>query len=250
MINLFNIKILWVLLATFLVSISSLVGAVSLLFSKEKFQKIIYFLVAFAAGVLLGGSFLHIIPESLEGENAFSILLLVVLGFVLFFLVERYLWWHHCHEGECKVHPFSYLILWGDALHNFIDGLIIGTSFYIDIKVGILATLLILAHEIPQELSDFAVLIFGGFSPPKALFYNFLSQLSSIVGGILGFWGAINFDFSHFVLPIAAGGFIYIAASDLIPEIHEQQNQKTSFPLFILFLAGLLLMILFKYLGR
>lgn len=244
--DLLNLKFFYVILATFLNSLFAFIGVFSLLFSKEKFQKIVYYLVSFAAGILLGGSFLHIIPESIEGKDSFLVFILVILGFVIFFLIERYLWWHHCHEGECKVHPFSYLILWGDSLHNFVDGLVIGVSFYTDIKLGILTTILILVHEIPQELSDFAVLVFGGFAPKKALFYNFVSQISSIIGGLLGFWGAINFDFSYFILPVAAGGFLYISASDLIPRIHQQQHQKGFLSLFLFFLLGIVIMIFLK----
>lgn len=241
-----NLTLLWILAATVVNSLFAFVGVFTLLFSEKKFQKIIFFLVSFAAGVLLSGSFFHIIPEILEEKESFFVFSLVVFGFVSFFLGERFLWWHHCHEGKCQVHPFNYLILWGDGLHNFIDGIIIGVSFLIDIKFGFLTTFLILIHEIPQELSDFAVLVYGGFSKKKALFYNFLSQVSAILGGILGYFTSSFFNLFHFILPFAAGGFIYIAASDLIPEIHKEIERKKSFISFLVFLFGILIMIFTK----
>lgn len=243
-----NFKLLLVIGATVLDSLFAFVGALTLFFKKRQFEKIIHALISFAAGVLLGGSFFHILPEILEEKDPFFVFLLVVLGFSSFFLAERFLWWHHCHEEKCDAHPFSYLILWSDGFHNFIDGIVIGVSFLADIKLGILTTFLILAHEVPQELSDFGVLIYGGFTPKKALFYNFLSQVSCILGGLLGYLFRLPFDPAIFVLPFAAGGFIYIATSDLIPEIHKEMNKKRSFVSFLIFLGGLFLMLSFKFL--
>jgi zinc and cadmium transporter len=201
------------------------IGALTLL--TKRIDKIVFALVAFAAGALMGGAFFHLISETLEHLKTNICFSLVMLGFVSFFILERFLKWHHCHKGgECEIHPFAYLNLIGDSIHNFIDGIIIGASFIIDINLGIMTTLLIILHEIPQELGDFGVLIYAGLSPKRALFYNFISQLTCILGGIIGYYISVAHNFSIFLLPIAAGGFIYIAASDLIPELREEKNTK------------------------
>ena len=135
----------------------------------------------------LAEGFFHLLAESLEHLTTTVSFSLLLLGFILFFLIERFLKWHHCHEEKCEVHPFSYLILFGDGIHNFIDGLIIA-SFLVNINFGIVTTLLIIGHEVPQELGDFGVLVYGGFSKVKALTFNFISQLTCMIGGVLGFF--------------------------------------------------------------
>lgn len=136
----------------------------------------------------LAGGFFHLLAESLEHLTTTVSFSLLLLGFILFFFIERFLKWHHCHEEKCEVHPFSYLILFGDGIHNFIDGLIIAASFLVNINFGIVTTLLIIGHEVPQELGDFGVLVYGGFSKVKALTFNFISQLTCMIGGVLGFF--------------------------------------------------------------
>ena len=153
------------------------------------------FLVAFAAGGLIGGAFLDIIPEAAEYvQDTTQLFLYVVLGYLLFFILEKYLHWRHCHSAECKIHRFTYLNIIGDIVHNFSDGLIIGASFLINIKVGLAATLAIIFHEIPNELGNFTVLVYGGFSKFKALFYNFLSSLFAIAGTIACYYFAGKID--------------------------------------------------------
>ena len=151
---------LWVFIATFIDSLIALVGAFALFLSRKTFDYLIMVLVAFSAGALLAGAFFHLLAESLENFTTNSAFGLMLFGFVLFFFIERFLHWHHCHKRKCKVHPVSYLILFGDGVHNFIDGLVIGVSFLISIPFGIVTTLLIIGHEIPQELGDFAVLVY------------------------------------------------------------------------------------------
>jgi len=153
--------------------------------------------------------------------------------------------WHHCHKLKCETHPFSYLIFIGDAIHNIVDGLIIATTFLIDIKLGILTTFLIITHEVPQELGNFATAIYGGMRKNKAIIFTFLSQLTCIIGGLLGYY-FLSKEMLLPLLPFAAGGFIYIAASDLLPELHKELNIKKSIISFILFSVGLAFIVVMK----
>ena len=203
--------LLWIILATFIDGLVSLAGVFSLWVKEKLLNRIVFILVAFSAGALLSGAFFHLLPESLESLDAMKVFGFVLIGFILFFLIEKFLHWHHCHKTECKVHPFTYLILIGDGVHNFFDGLIIAASFFVSVPFGIVTTLLILGHELPQELGDFAVLVYGGFSKTKALIYNFLSQLTAIIGGVVGYFLSTSIEnIVPYILPFAAGGFIYI----------------------------------------
>jgi len=233
----------WILAATIVNSLVALVGALALACSRKTLDKVLYALVGFSAGTLLAGAFFHLIAESLEEMEAMQAFYLVFAGFILFFLIERFLHWHHCHEGKCDVHAFSYLILFGDAIHNFIDGLIIAASFMAGVGLGLVTTAMIIGHEVPQELGDFAVLIYGGIERKKALFYNLLSQMTSILGGLVGFFLAMASGLTQYLLPFAAGGFIYIGASDLVPELHKQESIGKTAWAFLLFLAGIALMV-------
>jgi zinc and cadmium transporter len=217
-------------------------GAFSLIISKENLNKILLFLVAFAVGALLGGAFFHLIPESLGELDSIIVGLLILTGFFSFFFIERFLHWHHCHKEKCETHPFTYLILFGDGIHNFIDGVIIASAFIISIPFGIITSLLIMIHEFPQEIGDFGVLMYGGLTRGKALLYNLLSQLTSVLGGILGFLFLGIEEQAVFILPIAAGGFIYIASMDLIPEIWKEKNKGKMFVNIASIIFGLLLL--------
>lgn len=243
-------RLLLILASTFLVSIISLIGVITLAI-KEKFLKtILFLLIAFSAGALIGGAFLHLIPEAIERSHPREVFGFALAGFVLFFLLEKYLYWRHCHDGVCNVHTFSYLNLVGDGLHNFIDGLVIAGGFVASVRLGIFTTLLVIIHEIPQELGDFGVLVYGGFSRQKALFYNFLSALTAFGGAIAGYLLSANiYGFSYILLSFTAGGFIYIASSDLIPEIHKETDKKKSILSFIFFLLGIALMFMLKNLS-
>ncbi len=239
----------WIILSTFFVSIISLIGIVTLAVKEGLLKKIIFYLIGFSAGALIGGAFLHILPEAIENSSPIRVFYYTIAGIVIFFLMERYFHWRHCHEGHCSVHVFTYLNLIGDTVHNFFDGLIIAASFIVSFNMGLTTTLAIILHEIPQELGDFGVLIYGGFSRRKALFYNFLSALAAIVGALFGYsisWLAQGF--TAFVMPLAAGGFIYIASSDLIPEIHKESDQRKATLAFVAFLCGIVFMGLFKQL--
>lgn len=237
----------WILLITFIDGLVALVGAFSLVMRSKLLNKIITVLVAFAAGTLLSGAFFHLLAESVEAMEVMTAFIYLMTGFISFFIVERFLHWHHCHDGKCNVHPFSYLILYGDAVHNFIDGLVIAASFLVNVPFGIVTSLLIIGHEIPQELGNFGILVYGGFSKTKALLYNFLVQLTSVIGGLAGFYLSATYNFS-FLLPFAAGGFIYIAASDLIPELHKEASISKSMFHFAFFMIGVLFMLAIKLL--
>jgi zinc and cadmium transporter len=233
--------LVWILVSTFLVSLISLIGIFTFLLKEKQLHRILFYLIGFSAGALIGGAFLHILPESLERNSSMFVFSWLIGGIVLFFLMERYFFWRHCHEeGKCQVHSFTYLNLVGDGFHNFLDGMIIAASFIVSIQVGIVTTLAVIFHEIPQELGDFGVLIYGGFSKSRALFFNFISALAAIVGALVGYFiaGAAS-GFSSIILPLTAGGFIYIATSDLIPELHKESDLRRSTLAFIAFLCGI-----------
>jgi zinc and cadmium transporter len=235
---------LWAISASILVSLISLIGIFSLLLNEKLLNKILILLVGFGAGGLIGGAFLHLLPETLENSKNFtSSFMYVILGFILFFILEKYLFWRHCHKGKCDIHAFTYLNLIGDGVHNFGDGLIIGVSFFTDIRIGIVSTLAIIMHEVPQELGDFGILIYGGFSKFRALLFNYISATTAILGTVIGyvFSSHIN-NFSILLLPFAAGGFIYIASCDLIPELHRQPDIKKSSASMFFFILGIILM--------
>lgn len=242
------INFIFAISASLIVSLISLVGIFSLLIKENILQKILFGLVGFSAGALIGSAFLHILPEVLaESKNATVVFYFVIAGIVLFFLMERYFYWRHCHEGVCNVHAFSYLNLIGDGLHNFIDGMVIAASFVLSIRLGVVTTLAVVLHEIPQELGDFGVLVYGGFTKKKALFYNYISAFMAVLGTIVGFLlSDISGDFSKFILPLTAGGFIYIASSDLIPEMHKESDRRRSGLALVCFLSGIIFMALAK----
>lgn len=228
-----------------MVSLISFVGAATLAMSEKFLKKILLVLVGLAAGALIGGAFLHMLPKSLEGftGNIDDLFIVLIMGFVLFFTLEKLLW-RHCHEKTCTIHTFAYLNLVGDGVHNFIDGLIIAAGFIVGgVSLGLITTLAVAAHEIPQEIGDFGVIVYGGFKPKKALLLNFATALTAIGGGIFGFYlfpyigGA-----QQFFLPFAAGGFLYIAASDLVPELHREPNTIRGAASFGSFLVGVFMM--------
>lgn len=231
-----------ILLATFLVSLLSFMGVLTLAIKQKILEKILLSLVALSAGSLIGVAFLHLIPEAANLKNVY---LLVILGFVIFFIIEKFLHWQHCHEGHCEVHTFAYMNLIGSAIHNILDGIIIASSFILSLPLGITTSIAIALHEIPQEIGNFGVLIYGGFKIKKALIINFLITSTKIIGGLLGFFLAesINLDF---IPAIAAGGFLYISASDLIPELKNKPNAILH---LLIFIIGLGLMWLIKFLG-
>jgi len=245
-----DMTLVWILLATLVDSIVALIGIFTLWLSERFFRSLLFVLVAFSAGALLSGALFHLVAEALEGEMPpFNVFLMVIIGFSAFFLMEKFLYWRHCHNGQCTIHPFTYLILFGDSIHNFIDGLVIAASFVTSAKAGVLSTLIIISHEVPQELGDYAVLIYGGMRRKRALGYNFISQLTCVVGGVVGWLASSQIpSFRLSLLPLAAGGFIYIAASDLIPELHKEIELRRSVIAFVFFVVGVVFMLSMKLL--
>jgi zinc and cadmium transporter len=239
---------LWIMISTFIISLISFIGIFTLTLKDKLLDKIVLLLVSLSAGALMGGAFLHLLPESVELHEGLDIFLFVLVGFALFFLIEKVLHWRHCHKGECQVHTFTYMNLIGDSIHNFIDGLIMATSFVISIPLGLTTTMAIALHEIPQEIGDFGVLIYGGFTKKKALILNFLTALTAVLGGLIGFFiSNMVENVKLFILPFAAGGFLYIAASDLIPEIRKEIRLKKSMICFGIFILGIFIMYAVKF---
>ena len=231
----------------------SLTGALTLFLNERRFNQILIPLVAFSAGGLLGGAFFHLIPEAIQnsGNNIYTFLW-IVIGFVVFFIFEQFIHFHHCRtEGPKHIEAFSYLAIISDNLHNFLDGVSIAAAFVIDIRLGLAASLAVVVHEIPHELGNFSVLVRGGFTRNRALLFNFLSSLSFLAGGVLTYF--VSFQHSiKFLIPFAAGNFIYIAASNLVPEIHKDCHIiRRNLVHFFAFLLGLGLLFLARiYLGE
>ncbi|MBM3248411.1 MAG: ZIP family metal transporter [Candidatus Omnitrophica bacterium] len=235
--------LLWIMGATLLVSLISFVGIITFVIKEKLLDKILFSLIGFSAGALIGGAFFHLMPEALENFEAEQVFVYFVSGLVMFLILERFFHWRHCHEGVCEIHAFTYLNLIGDGIHNFIDGVVIAVSFLISVHLGVVTTLAVIFHEIPQELGDFGVLVYGGFSKTKALFFNFLSAITALAGALAAYLFASRIEsISSGLLAFTAGGFIYIASSDLIPEIHKQKDAKKANLAFLLFLAGLVFM--------
>lgn len=238
--------LIWILAATFGMSLLAWTGLITLVLREKTLKKILLPLVAFSAGALLGGAFLHLIPETMvKAGPRLEMFLWLLFGFSIFFLLEQFLQWHHCHKvpSEHK-HPVTYLILISDGIHNFIGGLAIAGSFMVSPQAGIITWLACAAHEIPQELGDFGILVHGGWKKFKALLFNFFSALAIIPGGLLAYFLSANLDVT-FLLPFAAGNFIYIASSDLIPEVKHGDLRK-GLTHFFAFGVGILLILAVK----
>ena len=238
---------LYTLASVLIVSLLSFIGILTLSIKTEKLKSILIYMISFSAGALFGGAFLHLLPEVVEQAGfGLNISLFVISGIAASFIVEKVIHWRHCHLPITKehVHPFSIMNLFGDAVHNFLDGLIIGAAYLASIPVGIAATIAIILHEIPQEIADFGILLHGGFTKAKALFFNFLTALTAVLGAIIALIiGSHVEQLTTFILPFAAGGFIYIAGSDLIPELHKECKIEKSSLQFATFALGVLVMV-------
>ena len=239
----------WIITSGLLMCGIALVGSVIFLMTEATFQKVLLPLVAMSAGTLIGSAFLHLIPEGLENYQGSSeqFFLWLLAGFISFFALEQIIHWHHCRKADasCKA-PLGHLILIGDGLHNFIGGLAVAGTFLIDIRLGITTLLAAAAHEIPQELGDFAVLIHSGWSRKSALIFNMLSGLTFLCGGLVAYGASRSLDIA-FLVPFAAGNFIYIGASDLIPEVNKHKHLKENIKNFLAVTIGLLFMLLIKH---
>jgi zinc and cadmium transporter len=249
--------LIWIVATTFLISLVAFLGALALFLREKILERILLILVAFSAGALIGGAFFHLIPEAIheigvDEMSIFATFSYLLIGFCTFFVLEQLISWHHHHAtSHPKIMPFSYLTLISDGIHNFIDGLVMAASFMVNFHIGITTALAIALHEIPQEIGDFGVLVYGGFDKVKALTLNYISALTVVAGGIVGFllysWLGESIAI---LLPFAAGNFIYIASADLLPEIRFKESIRKSLTRFVVFLAGIGLMIIVRFIGH
>lgn len=226
-----------------LVSLLSLTGVFLLSFRESLLRKFLLPFVGFATGALFANVFLHLLPEALEGASEPIVpLSLVLVGIVLSLIIERFVHWHHCHTIDCPdhTHPIGTMMLIGDGVHNILDGILIASAYIVGTEIGIATTIAVILHEIPQEIGDFAVLIHSGFSRGRALFYNFLSALPAFLGalGVLFLSGSIA-HVELLLIPLAAGNFLYIAGSDLLPELHKEVKLSAAFKQLLFLLAGI-----------
>lgn len=237
------------------ISLLAFIGFWTLSLEKKRLAKWLAVIVAFSAGALLGGAFFHLLPESVErGGPTFA---LALIGIISFFLIDTFIWLYHCHGGhrlhehghehECPVKPVGILNLIGDAIHNITDGVIVASAFLVSIPLGITTAVAVALHEIPQEVSDFGILLHSGYSQKKALKWNFLVALTILIG-IVGTFIAVDFveTLTLYTVPFAAGGFIYIAATNLLPEIKEEESTKKRAIQFLFLLFGVILLYLMK----
>lgn len=243
------ISFFYAILAATIVSLISLVGVLALSLKEKMLEKILLMLISFSAGAMLGGAFFHLLPEAMEfSTNTESVFIFTLIGILVFFILEKVLRWHHCHDAHCESHQhLGHLNLIGDAVHNLIDGIVIIASFTVSLSLGLAVTLSIILHEIPQEISDFGVLVYAGFSRAKALLYNLYSAFFALGGVLIGYFLIVHIDrINSFLLPFTAGGFIYIAATDLVPEIHKENRLGRSIVSFIFFVVAIGLMLVSK----
>ena len=256
-----------VLIATFIIAVLSLMGMTILFIKDSAVGKAVLSLVALSAGAMLGNALFHLLPESIElaqeggGVSLFVSMLLFSLAFALSFLFEQLFSWHHCHRAshhaghdqpeDCQLgrKPYTQLVLMSDAIHNFIDGIILAAAFIVSPALGVTTTIAIALHEIPQELGDFAVLVHGGYKRGRALLLNAFSASSVILGGLVGYFVSSSVELAIPVLiPFAAGAFVYIAASDLLPELKHEEKIKDSLLHFLIFSLGIGIMIITTFL--
>lgn len=235
-----------------LVSVISLIGILTISVKEDKLKKIIYILVSLAVGGLFGDALIHLIPEAFEESgNSLKTSLFILGGVLCFFVMEKFLRWRHEHyleQSDNKIHPVGHMSLFADALHNFVDGLLIGASYLVSLPVGIATTIAVVLHEIPQEIGDFGVLLHAGFSKRKALWVNYLSATAAIMGAILALLiGGKVKGLSIFIVSFAAGGFLYLAGSDLVPELHKENTISKSLVQFVSILLGIGLMFLMTF---
>lgn len=239
--------LVWIVGATLAISLTAWVGVLTLFLREDLVDSILLGLVALAAGSLLGGAFLHLLPSALEAarpDQTVTVFIVLLGGFCTFYVLEQFLQWHHHHATTHHHEPVSYLVLVSDALHNFIDGLVIAGAFLVDPGVGVVTTVAIAMHELPQEIGDYGVLRYGGFSRTRALVLNYLTQVTVVLGGVAGYYLADALvGLPPYVLAFAAGNFVYVASADLVPEIKAETDTRRSTIVFLVFLAGILVML-------
>lgn len=228
-----------IILANLAISMISLVGVLFL--KKASREHLLYYFVSFAAGVMLTTAFTDLLPDAQMAAKGLNIFLPTLAGIIIFFFIERFVLWFHHHDGSHNLKPSVILVILGDGFHNFFDGIAIAATFMTNPALGITTALAIAAHEIPQEIADFSILVYGGMTKTKALFFNFLSALTAVLGGILGFYFLNIFaKVNPVAIAFTAGVFIYIACSDLIPEVHKDFKKQTRWLQSAAFLLGVI----------
>lgn len=241
---------IWILIFSLLGSAISVGGAALLLFFPEGVRRtLLPYLISYATGTLLGAAFLGMIPHAMRHTEAVRVTSAVLFGIVLFFILEKFVIWRHCHSRVCKVHGTAgSLILFGDAFHNFTDGVVIAGAFIISIPLGVATALAVIAHEVPQEVGDFGILLDSGYSRKKALLYNLLSSTATLPGALIAF---LSLEGTKSVIPyilaLSAASFIYIAMADLIPKLHERMGAGAGIRQFALLIAGIGTIMLFHF---
>jgi zinc and cadmium transporter len=237
----------WIVVSGVAMSLVALVGLVTFGMPRAVLDRLLLSLVALAAGSLLGGAIFNMLPEAIEAlGNRLQVYVWLMAGFVTFFVLEQFLHWHHCHRTDHDAHrPLGFLVLLADGLHNFIGGLAVAGAFIVDIRVGIVTWLVAAAHEVPQELGDFGVLVHSGWSRRGALVWNVVSASTFLFGGLLAYGLSDTLDVA-LLLPFAAGNFIYIGATDLVPEVSRHADEGKNLVNLAAFALGLALMLLAK----
>ncbi len=234
--------LVWIVTGGVLMTAIALVGSITTVLQPAALERLLLPMVSLAAGTLLGGAFLHMLPAGFDALGPLAGGVWLLGGFTAFLALEQFLHWHHCHRASAACRsPMTYLILLGDALHNFLGGLSIASTFLVDHKVGITAWLAAAAHEIPQELGDFGALVHGGWDRRRALIWNFLSGLTFLLGALIAYGVSFHHEVSGLIL-FGAGNFIYIGASDLVPEIKANPSVRKALVNFGCFVVGVLLM--------
>jgi zinc and cadmium transporter len=265
-------ELLYIIIATLIISLISFSGAILFVFNEKRVSRFLILFVALAAGTMLGTALFDLLPESIEGFNnvqeehevelesdahdefghaentdlehehhseLFLPSIFILFGIMFFYVIEKFIHWHHHHDLDCHKHSLSTLSLVGDGVHNLLDGMLIAASFLIDVNVGIAVTLAIALHEIPQEIGDLSILLHSGFSKGKALIWNFSSGAVSILGGVLTYYiGSSFLEYTYVLTSFAAGAFLYIALADIIPELNKKHSQS-QIRITSLFLVGL-----------
>jgi len=238
------------IIATFAVSLLSLVGIFTLSVSDVKLHKLLSVLIAYSAGTILGAALFDLLPEAVETVDRALVFPLVALGFIVFFFLERLLYWYHghghSHEFEDKkrkgpTREFAYLNIVGDFIHNFIDGMIIAAAFLNSFSVGLATAIAVAFHELPQEIGDYGILVYAGFERKKALIYNFIVALSIVLGGVFGSFFMASVEYlSGWMVAFSAGAFIFLSASELIPELHDEESRVRSVIQMVILVLGML----------
>lgn len=246
-------KVLYAIASVTLVSLVSLVGIFTISVNEERLRSVLFVLVSLAVGAMFGDAFIHLLPESFQKSGDTLMPSMSVLAGILgFFILEKFLLWRHQHtlESNNRIHPLGYLNLIADGVHNLIDGMMIGASYLISLPLGIATTLAVVFHEIPQEIGDFGILLHAGFTKKRALFFNFLSATLAMLGTAIALLvGSSLESFSSVMLPFTAGGFIYIAGSDLLPELQKELEPAKSTVQLIAMAGGIGLMLILRLVG-